>query len=300
MLPPGSPEPKHESRVSAESGHGQAASSGETEPRPAGAQFPIVGIGASAGGLEALEGLTRRLSSDGMAFIVVQHLAPRQESVLTEILARGTPMTVVTIRDGLRVEPNTIYVTPPDAEISLQQGVLHLAPASGHVPRHTIDAFLQSLADDASTMAIGVILSGAGTDGTLGLRAIKEEGGITFVQEPATASQPSMPQSAIDAGCADFCISPAAIGDELMRLSAHPFVAKQRPPDHLDAETLRRSSSCAAPSASTSRTTSSARSSAGSSAGWRCSGWTGPEITSSSSSRARTSSPCSTVICSSG
>jgi len=178
--------------------------------------FPVVGIGASAGGLEALEGLTRRLAKDGMAYVVVQHLAPGRDSLLTEILARATSLNVVTVRDGQEVTVNTIYVTPPGAEIRLRGGVLELSRASGQAPRHSIDAFMRSLAADLGTAAIGVVLSGAGSDGTLGLRAIKEEGGITFVQEPTTAGQPSMPESALDAGSADFCLSPSEIGDELM------------------------------------------------------------------------------------
>jgi len=207
------------------------------DPMPA-ARFPVVGIGASAGGLEALEALTRRLSSDHMAYVVVQHLAPGHASLLTDILARGTSMTVVTVHDGTVLESNTIYVTPPDADISLIGGVLHLTHPADRVPRHSIDTFFRTLAADVGPMAIGVILSGAGTDGTLGLRAIKEQAGITFVQDPGTAIHASMPQSAIDAGCADFYLSPADIGDELMRLSAHPYVATKRPEHLFDQQVL--------------------------------------------------------------
>jgi two-component system CheB/CheR fusion protein len=123
-----------------------------------GAKFPIVGIGASAGGLEAREALTRRLSRDGMAYIVLQHLAPGHERILTEILARGTAIQVVTIRDGLAIEPNTLYVAPPNAEIVIEQGVLHLKQASERVPRQSLDAMLRSLAADLGPMAIGVVL----------------------------------------------------------------------------------------------------------------------------------------------
>jgi two-component system CheB/CheR fusion protein len=214
-----------------------AAGSSPQEEKPSVA-FPIVGIGASAGGLEALEALTRRLSRDGMAFIVIQHLAPSHESVLTDILSRCTQLKVVTIHDREQVEVNTIYVTPPGAELSLQQGELRVLQPSGKVPRHSIDALFRSMAAELGPFAIGVVLSGAGSDGTLGLRAIKERGGITFAQDPATASQSSMPQSALDAGCADFTLSPEEIGDELMRLSAHPYVARKRPPRLFATETL--------------------------------------------------------------
>jgi two-component system CheB/CheR fusion protein len=211
----------------------------DTDPTQLGKEttsFPIVGIGASAGGLEALEALTKRLSADGMAFVVLQHLAPGHESVLTDILARDTSMKVVTVKDGMPVDLNHIYVAPPNVDLAIHQRVLRLmTPASNRRgPRLSIDAFFRSLAADQGGLAIGVLLSGAGTDGTLGLKAIKEEGGITFVQEPSTAGQPSMPQSALDAGYADFCLSPEKIGDELMCLSTHPYVAVVRPPKVFD------------------------------------------------------------------
>lgn len=190
-----------------------------------------MGIGASAGGLEALERLTARLAPSGMAFVVLQHLAPGHESVLTDILARGSTLKVVTIENGMKVEPNTIFVAPPNIELELYQGALRVSqPAeSKRFPRHSIDAFFRSIAYEARASAVGVILSGAGSDGTLGLKAIKEEGGITFAQDPATAGQASMPQSALDAGYADFCLSPAEIGEELTRLGAHPYVARAAP-----------------------------------------------------------------------
>jgi two-component system CheB/CheR fusion protein len=192
-------------------------------------KFPVVGIGASAGGLEALEALVKRLASGTMSYVVLQHLAPGHESVLTEILSRDTPIKVVTIRDQLELEVNGIYVTPPGSNVAIEHGVLRLLPSAGSAPRQSIDAFFRSLAADRGPAAIGVVLSGAGTDGTIGLREIKREGGITFAQDPSTAGQAGMPQSALDAGVADFCLSPSEIGDELMRLGAHPFVARRRP-----------------------------------------------------------------------
>src|SRR5580693_7652047 len=158
-------------------------------------QFPVAGIGASAGGLEALEALTQRLTADRMAFVIVQHLAPAHVSMLADILNRGTSLRVATIEYGMRVDPGVIYVAPPNVEVSLHGDELRLvAPGEGSSRRHTIDAFFRSLARTAGPMAIGVVLSGSGSDGTLGLKAIKEEGGITFAQEPGSAAQPSMPQ----------------------------------------------------------------------------------------------------------
>jgi two-component system CheB/CheR fusion protein len=178
-----------------------------------------------------------------MAFVVVQHLSPDHQSNLTQLLSRWTKMKVVTASDGTQVAQNAVYVLPPSAEIAIQGGVLHLRPLPPGDPgprRHVIDAFLRSLAADQGPGAIGVVLSGGGSDGTLGLKAIKAEGGITFVQDPGTATQPGMPQSALDSGSADFCISPGEIGDELMRVSNHPYLARIRPPRKTSAESMHR------------------------------------------------------------
>lgn len=182
----------------------------------------IVGIGASAGGLDALETLTSRLTATGLAYVIVQHLAPTYQSMLPEILARRTPLKVLTAGDGTIPEPNTIYVAPPDSDIVLVGGVLRARPPSDHAPRDSIDVLFRSLALDRGATAFGVVLSGAGSDGSLGLKAIAAAGGVTFAQTPGTASHPGMPQSAIDAGCVDFCLSPAEIGDELMRQAELP------------------------------------------------------------------------------
>src|SRR5215510_7072999 len=177
--------------------------------------FPVVGVGASAGGLEALEALFKRISFDSLAFVVVQHLSPDHESRLTNLLGRSTTMGVVTAMDGTRVVKNGVYVLPPNAEVEIEDGVLRLRPlpANPGPRRHVIDQFLRSLAADQGAGSIGVVLSGGGTDGTLGLKAIKAEGGITFVQDPGTAIQPGMPQSALDSGSADFCLTPGEIAD---------------------------------------------------------------------------------------
>jgi len=144
--------------------------------------FPVVGVGASAGGLEAFTQMLGALPADtGMAFVLVQHLAPRHASLLTEILARATTMPVTEAQDETRVEPNRVYVIPPDRDIVISQGVLRLRPRERARGQHRpIDLFLRSLAEDQRDRAIGVILSGTASDGTLGLEEIKAEGGITF------------------------------------------------------------------------------------------------------------------------
>jgi len=210
----------------------------ESEPPAASPRFPVVGIGASAGGLEALQGLTSRLAIDGMAFVVLQHLAPHHQSLLPEILRRDSLLEVVTVEDGLALRVNAVFVAPPSVTVELEHGVFRLRAPSPAVPRLPIDALFRSLAEELGPMAIGVVLSGAGADGTSGLRAIKHAGGIAFAQEPATASQPSMPRSAIDAGVVDYILPPAEIGDELMRLGAHPFVARPRPTGLLTGDAL--------------------------------------------------------------
>jgi two-component system CheB/CheR fusion protein len=173
--------------------------------RPADAAFPVVGIGASAGGLEALEQFFTHAPADsGLAFVVVQHLDPTQESMLVQLLQRSSAMPVVQVVDGQKVRPNHVYVIPPRQDLDLLHGVLHLMePTEKRGLRLPIDHFLRSLAADLRSNAMGVILSGMGSDGTLGLRAIKESAGAAFVQAPDSARFDSMPRSAIDAGLAD-------------------------------------------------------------------------------------------------
>ena len=174
------------------------------------AAFPVVGIGASAGGLEALEQFFRQAPADsGLAFVVVQHLDPTHESRLVQLLQRNSPMPVAQAVDGQAVLPNHIYVIPPGRDMALLHGVLHLMePAEQRGLRLPIDHFLRSLAADLRGDAIGVILSGMGSDGTLGLRAIKENAGAAFVQALDCAKFDAMPRSAIDAGLADV-VAPA-------------------------------------------------------------------------------------------
>ncbi len=208
-----------------------ALSAPEESAEAASSPFPVVGVGASAGGLEAFTQMLGALPADtGMAFVLVQHLAPKHASLLTEILARATTMPVAEAQDEMRVEPNHVYVIPPDRDIVISRGLLQLRPREKARGLHRpIDLFLRSLAEDQRDRAIGVILSGTATDGTLGLEEIKAEGGITFAQDD-TAQQSSMPRSAIAAGCVDFVLPPAGIARELGRIARHPHVARAAPP----------------------------------------------------------------------
>jgi two-component system CheB/CheR fusion protein len=167
--------------------------------------FPIVGIGASAGGLEALEIFLASVpENSGMAFVIVQHLDPTHKGIMVELLQRGTSMKVFQIKDRMRVEANCVYVIPPNKDLSILRGVLNLfTPLAPRGLRLPIDFFFRALAEDQQEHSIGVVLSGMGTDGTLGLRAIKEKGGSVFVQSPDSAKFDGMPRSAVDAGLAD-------------------------------------------------------------------------------------------------
>jgi len=197
------------------------------EPR-SGAPFPIVGIGASAGGLEAFTHLLAALPPDtGMGFVLVQHLDPDHESALTQILSRATSLPVREITNDEVVQADHVYVIPPDTNLSIAGGVLKIrARERSRVPHRSIDAFFESLALDQRERAVGVVLSGTANDGTIGLEAIKAEGGITFAQDNS-AKHDSMPRSAIAAGCVDLVLSPADIARELARIARHPYVAGQ-------------------------------------------------------------------------
>ena len=188
--------------------------------------FPIVGIGASAGGLEAFRRLLGALPKrTGMAYVLVQHLDPNHESILAELLSEVTQMDVAEVKGDVRVAPNQVYVIPPSKGLILEDGVLKLVPRAPGAVHMPIDSFLKTLADVQGAQAIGVILSGMGTDGTLGLGAIKAAGGIAFAQEPSSAQNADMPRSAIAAGGVDFVLTPEDIASELKRLGQHPYLA---------------------------------------------------------------------------
>jgi chemotaxis methyl-accepting protein methylase/PAS domain-containing protein len=187
--------------------------------------FPIVGIGCSAGGLDALEKFfSHAPANGGMAFVVVQHLAPAHVSALPELLQRTTRLKVVEAGDGVTIAPDSVYVIPPNKDLSLLHGRLHLLePVERRGLRLPIDFFLRTLAEDRQEKAIGVILSGMGSDGMFGLRAIKEKGGLTLVQDPASASADSMPRSAIEAGVADIIAVPEDMPARIAAYLKHPL-----------------------------------------------------------------------------
>jgi two-component system, chemotaxis family, CheB/CheR fusion protein len=184
-------------------------------------EFPIVGIGASAGGLDPIRELLEDLPTDtGMSFVVIQHLAPGQESMLPEILSRSTKMNVLQVQDGMKIEKNQVYVITPGNTLTLKDGCLKVVPKG--IALKPINDFMISLASEQKNLSIGVVLSGTGNDGTEGLKAIKAEGGITLVQDPETAQYADMPRNAIFAETAYFVLSPKNIAEELVRLSKNP------------------------------------------------------------------------------
>ncbi|HKB44202.1 MAG TPA: chemotaxis protein CheB, partial [Chitinophagaceae bacterium] len=192
-------------------------------PKP----FPIAGIGASAGGLEAFSDLLQNLSPKlGIAYVLVQHLSPDHESFLPQILERKTKMKVHQVKDNMPVEKDNVYVIPPNNSLTITDGMLKLIPEpKGKRSFHPIDLFLSSLASVYKNNAIGIILSGTATDGTLGLKAVKSEGGITFAQDE-TAKYQGMPRYAADMGYADFVMPPARIAKELSTLLNHPLAGQ--------------------------------------------------------------------------
>jgi two-component system CheB/CheR fusion protein len=182
-------------------------------------KFPIVGIGASAGGLEAVMQLLKALPPDtGMAFVLVQHLDPNHESALSSLLSRNTQMVAVEARNNVPLEPNCLYVIPPNKNMVLESRRLKLSPRGGEGEYMSIDFFLKSLAEQEGSNSVGIILSGSGMDGTQGLLAIKAAGGITFAQEEKSAKYPAMPGNAITAGCVDFVLTPEKMVRELKRI----------------------------------------------------------------------------------
>ncbi len=206
-------------------GPGEAdAKGGHTDGK--GLKFPLVGVGASAGGVEAFTDLLSHLPADpGLAFVLVQHLSPVHVSILAEVLGRVSLMPVTEVTDGIPVEINHVYVIPPNTDLAIQHGVLRLMPRTGLAGRQRlpIDYFFHSLAADMGPRAIGVILSGTASDGALGLKAIKAEGGITMAQDERTAKYNGMPRSAVAAGFVDFVLPPPEIAAELVRIGRHSY-----------------------------------------------------------------------------
>ena len=211
---------KGKKRVSVEtaSGDTQVAASADMSDNGA---LVIAGIGASAGGIQALTQFFRALPSDsGVGFVVIQHLAPERESILAQILARDTSMPVIEVKDAPRVEPNHVYVIPPNRGMTIAAGQLRLLPRSqSRLAHRPIDSFFRSLATERHDHAIAVILSGTGSDGTLGLQEVKAEGGVTFAQD-ITAEHDGMPKSAIATGSVDFILPPEGMATEIARIAS--------------------------------------------------------------------------------
>jgi len=211
---------------------GNAADAQPKTGRSAGG-FPIVGIGASAGGLAAFEAFFSGMPADadpGMAFVLVQHLAPDHKSILTDLIRRYTRMQVFEVEDGMEVQPNCAYIIPPGRDMAFIKGSLQLfAPAAPRGRRLPIDFFFRSLAHDQRERAIGVVLSGTGSDGTLGVRTIKGEGGMVMVQNPESTEYDGMPRSAIGTGLVDYELPPAEMPAQLIAYVAHALGKPPRP-----------------------------------------------------------------------
>jgi two-component system CheB/CheR fusion protein len=205
------------------------------------ASFPIVGLGASAGGLAAIEAFFGAMPADkesGMAFVVVQHLDPDHKSILMDLVKHYTKMPVCKVEDGMKVQPNCAYIIPPNRDMAFLKGKLHLLePSAPRGLRLPIDYFFRSLAQDQHERAICIVLSGTGTDGTMGLKAIKAEGGMAMAQAPESAAYDGMPRSAIGTGLVDFILPPDKMPDQLIAYVEHAFGHRPKPiisPDDSD------------------------------------------------------------------
>ena len=188
--------------------------------------FPVIGIGASAGGLEALKTFFSCMPPDsGMAFVVIRH-----KSILGEILKKDTQMTVLEIQEGMKIEPNQVYLNPPDKDVALSKGIFHLAaPSEGTRVRMPIDFCFRSLAEDQREKAVCIILSGTGSDGTLGLEEVKAAGGLTLAQVEDQVKYPFMPRSAIVTGQVDYILPVQKMPEELLKYAKHPYLEGPAP-----------------------------------------------------------------------
>lgn len=201
------------------------------DSHPCELKFPVVGVAASAGGLAAFTQLLSHLAVDtGMAFVLIQHLEPNRHSLLSELLAKTTKMQVCEAQHGMAVEPNRVYTIPPNTKMVLHQGVLQLSPREKVFGKYMPgDALFTSLAAECGQRSIAIVLSGGDGDGSLGLTAIKDAGGVTFAQCEATANVESMPTSAIATGNVDFVLPPEKIAQELLNLSRNPMFVSPQP-----------------------------------------------------------------------
>jgi len=188
--------------------------------------FPIVGIGASAGGLEALETFFTHMPHDSnIAFVIIQHLSPSHKSIMGSILSKCTKMQVLEMEDGMHIEPNRVYMNPPNKNVVIINGTLQLMdPVKTNGINLPIDCFFRSMAEDLAEKAICIVLSGTATDGTLGIKAVKGEGGIAMVQDPDSAKYDGMPRSAIATGIVDFILPVEKIPGELVKYVRAPYI----------------------------------------------------------------------------
>jgi two-component system, chemotaxis family, CheB/CheR fusion protein len=204
--------------------HSKQIEARSEQPSPG---FPIVGIGASAGGLAAFEAFFSTMPADndpGMAFVLVQHLARDHKSILSELIQRYTRMQVFEVEDGMVIKPNCAYIIPPNRDMAIVNGTLQLLePTLARGVRLPIDFFFRSLAQDQHERAICIVLSGTGSDGSLGVRAVKGEGGMVMVQTPETTTYDDMPRSAIATGMVDFVVPPTEMPEQLVAYAAHAF-----------------------------------------------------------------------------
>ncbi len=224
----------HEDDDPSESGHDRLAEPVNVEEPPR-LGFPVIGIGASAGGLEAYSDFFKAMPPDsGMAFVLIQHLPPERDSLMAEILSNRTQMPVREVVDGISVEPNHVYVIRPGRTLTIKNGALHLGePLEKPGHRRAVDDFFRSLAEEQRERAICIVMSGMGSNGTAGARAVKAVGGVCIAQDPDSASFSSMPRSLIDSGLADFVLRPEEIPDFLQRYAQHPYVLGQPAPTML-------------------------------------------------------------------
>ena len=212
----------------------RAPQAGEVQPQPSKsaqpkrktANFPIVGLGASAGGLDAFRKFFDAFpANSGMAIVLIQHLDPNHDSLMADLLTSHTPMVVLQAADGAQVEPNHVYLIPPGTYLAIEHGILRLSkPVERHGARMPFDFFLRTLAEDCGGRAICVVLSGTGTDGSLGLKAVKDRGGLVVVQDPEEAAFDGMPRSAIQSGVTDYVLKVSKIPQALIRYTQLGYV----------------------------------------------------------------------------
>ena len=217
---------KKNTKSSAQAGEPQSV---KTKDQGEGPSFPVVGIGASAGGLEAFEQFFTRMPPDsGMAFVLIQHLDPTHKSILSELIKRYTSMRVAEVEDGMPVEPNMVFVIPPNRYMAINNRQLHLFEPIGPRVRTPIDYFFRSLAQDRKEKAICIVLSGTGSEGAMGLRAVKGEGGMAMVQDPGSAKYDGMPRNALSTGLEDYVLPPDEMPEQLIAYAKHAFVRGPR------------------------------------------------------------------------